>query len=90
MYVLRFGSPDITLETAGGKGLNLARLARAGFNVPGGFIISTDAYRPFIEANRWLVMIGSTVENICAEDAGFAGKDLGADPGLVLSGSDAA
>jgi phosphoenolpyruvate synthase/pyruvate phosphate dikinase len=68
MYVQRFGSPDIALETAGGKGLNLARLARAGFNVPGGFIISTDAYRLFVEANRWLVMIGSTVENTAAEN----------------------
>jgi rifampicin phosphotransferase len=70
MYVLRFGSPEIKLETAGGKGLNLARLARAGFNVPRGFIISTDAYRAFVDANRWLAVIGSTVENIQADDLG--------------------
>ena len=74
MYVLRFGSPDVTLETAGGKGLNLARLARAGFNVPFGFIISTEAYRAFIDSNRWLALTGSTVENIPADDAGLLEK----------------
>ncbi|MGE5377491.1 MAG: PEP/pyruvate-binding domain-containing protein, partial [Bacteroidota bacterium] len=68
MYVLPFGSREINLETAGGKGLNLARLTRAGFHVPRGFIISTDAYRLFVETNRWLSLIGSTVENIPADD----------------------
>jgi rifampicin phosphotransferase len=68
MYVLRFGSPDIRLETAGGKGLNLARLARAGFNVPRGFIISTVAYQLFVDANRWLTVIGSSVESLPADD----------------------
>ncbi len=68
MFVLHFGSPEIKLETAGGKGLNLARLARAGFNVPRGFIISTDAYRAFVDANRWLAGIGSTVGDITADD----------------------
>jgi rifampicin phosphotransferase len=68
MYVLPFGSREIQLETAGGKGLNVARLTRAGFQVPRGFIISTDAYRLFVETNRWLSLIGSTVENIPADD----------------------
>ena len=54
MVILPITSPDVTLETAGGKGANLARLTRAGFPVPRGFIISTDAYRAFVEANRWL------------------------------------
>lgn len=68
MFVFSFASPEVTLETAGGKGLNLARLTRAGFQVPRGFIISTAAYRAFIEENRWLTLTGSTVENISAED----------------------
>ena len=50
MVILPFISPEATLETAGGKGANLARLTRAGFPVPRGFIISTDAYRAFVEA----------------------------------------
>ncbi|HLO16807.1 MAG TPA: PEP/pyruvate-binding domain-containing protein, partial [Anaerolineales bacterium] len=52
MIILPFSSLDATLATAGGKGLNLARLIRAGFAVPHGFIISTNAYREFVNANR--------------------------------------
>ncbi len=89
MFVLHFGSPEIRLETAGGKGLNLARLARAGFNVPRGFIISTDAYRAFVAANRWLAGIGSTVENIAADDLAALEKNLRPDPGVILGGRDA-
>ena len=69
MVVFPFTSPDVTLEKAGGKGLNLVRLTRAGFQVPRGFIISTDAYLAFVESNRWLPMIRSAVENISAEDS---------------------
>jgi len=36
------------LATAGGKGASLARLARAGLPVPGGFHITTAAYRAFV------------------------------------------
>ena len=67
MIILPFTSPEVTLETAGGKGANLARLTRAGFPVPRGFIISTDAYRAFVEANRWLPTIESTVEKASAQ-----------------------
>lgn len=38
-------------ELVGGKGANLARLARAGFAVPPGFSISTDAYTMFLSVN---------------------------------------
>jgi rifampicin phosphotransferase len=69
MTILSFASPDVTLETAGGKGANLARLTRAGFPVPRGFIISTNAYRAFVETNRWLSTIKSAVNDIPAEDA---------------------
>src|SRR6266508_3293222 len=68
MTILPFTSSEATLETAGGKGTNLARLTRAGFAVPRGFIISTDAYREFINTNRWLSTIQSVVENHSAED----------------------
>lgn len=40
-----------TLELAGGKGMSLARLAQAGFPVPDGFIVTTAAYRQFIQVN---------------------------------------
>lgn len=68
MYIFPFTSTEATLEAAGGKGANLARLTRAGFPVPRGFIISTDAYREFVNTNRWLGTIQSVVENLSAED----------------------
>lgn len=50
--VLPFDSPEATLAVAGGKGTNLGRLARAGFPVPSGFIVSTEAYLAFVGANE--------------------------------------
>jgi phosphohistidine swiveling domain-containing protein len=41
-----------TLQTAGGKGLNLSRLRRAGFPVPPGFIVSTAAYEAFVNGRE--------------------------------------
>jgi len=69
MTILPFTSSEATLDKAGGKGTNLARLMKAGFAVPRGFIIPTDAYREFVNANRWLSTIQSAVENLSAEDA---------------------
>ena len=69
MTILPFTSSEATLESAGGKGTNLARLTRAGFAVPRGFIIPTEAYREFVSANRWLATIQSVVEDLSAEDA---------------------
>lgn len=51
-YTLTLSSTEATLACAGGKGTNLARLARAGFAVPPGFIVTTDAYRTFVAANQ--------------------------------------
>ena len=50
-YVLNLSANEATLEIAGGKGLSLARLSRAGLPVPGGFHITTEAYRRFISEN---------------------------------------
>ena len=38
-------------DTVGGKGANLAKLARAGMPVPDGFLVPVDAYRTFVVAN---------------------------------------
>ena len=52
MFVLSFQSTDANLQAAGGKGMNLGILTRAGFPVPPGSIVSTAAYRAFIAENR--------------------------------------
>ena len=52
---LRTARPDP--ELLGGKGANLARLSSAGFPVPSGFVVTTDAYRSFVETHElddWL------------------------------------
>jgi hypothetical protein len=49
--ILPLASFHTTLATVGGKGLNLARLARAGFSGLPGFLVPTDAYRALVVAN---------------------------------------
>ncbi len=41
--VLPFDSSDATLENVGGKGANLSFLTHAGFPVPQGFLLTTQA-----------------------------------------------
>ena len=49
--ILPLQSDAVTLENAGGKGANLARLFRAGFPIPDGFIIPTTAYLDHVSAD---------------------------------------
>ncbi len=44
-------SPQATLEEVGGKGLNLIKLARAGFPVTNAFLIPTACYWEFVQEN---------------------------------------
>src|SRR5574341_873944 len=50
--ILPLDSAEATLSRAGGKGANLARLARAGYPVPAGFLVTTEAYRAYVAANE--------------------------------------
>lgn len=43
---------DKYLKISGGKGTNLLKLKKIGFNVPDFFIISTENYRSFLERNK--------------------------------------
>ncbi len=51
-YVLSLADSRAALETVGGKGASLARLANAGLPVPGGFHVTTTAYRQFVAVNN--------------------------------------
>lgn len=62
-YTLPLDDPTAALEKVGGKGANLARLARAGFPVPGGFLVTTSAYEEFVRAND----LGSAIERSLAQ-----------------------
>ena len=53
-----------TLESVGGKALNLAKLAAAGFPVPNGFFIPTNLYREFVAHNDLTPRIQSQLNGI--------------------------
>ncbi|MBT3337859.1 MAG: hypothetical protein HN855_04285 [Anaerolineae bacterium] len=65
---LHLDSTEATLEKVGGKGANLARLARAGFNVPNGFLIPIDSYKEFVEENGLDTIIRAALDNLDFND----------------------
>ena len=67
-YTISFSDPNTTLAFAGGKGANLAALARAGFQVPPGFIVTTDAYREFLQMNQIESRILVLAQSISADE----------------------
>lgn len=67
-FILSFSSPEASLDRVGGKGTALATLVRAGFPVPSGFLVTTDAYRAFVEANRLQPRILALVSRTPSED----------------------
>ena len=51
MFTSPIKTTEDSLELVGGKGRSLARMASAGFAVPGGFLVTADAYREFVADN---------------------------------------
>ncbi len=62
--ILPLHSQEATLETVGGKGASLARLVRAGFPVPDGFLIPTAAYLDYVASNDLKKRILSRLTNL--------------------------
>jgi rifampicin phosphotransferase len=67
-YILPFTSPGATLATVGGKGANLAELTRAHFDVPPGFLVTTDAYRAFVAANNLHAPLLALAKRVLSDD----------------------
>ena len=63
-YVLTLSDGFATLETVGGKGASLARMSKAGLPVPGGFHITTDAYRQFVAAKGLHPLILTALKDV--------------------------
>jgi len=63
-----FGADDVS--RAGGKGANLSELIRTGYQVPRGFVVTTDAYRAAVERSG----VSSRIE-------AFLGEGTSADVG---------
>jgi pyruvate,water dikinase len=51
MFTTPIKTKEDSLELIGGKGRSLAKMACAGFNVPGGFLVTADTYRKFVADN---------------------------------------
>lgn len=62
--ILPLDSDEATLDRVGGKGANLSRLARAGYPVPAGFLVTTEAYRVYVAANDLGARIVARVNGI--------------------------
>lgn len=58
---------DVAL--VGGKGANLGELTQAGIPVPPGFIVTAEAYRQFLKANRLESVIRQALEGLNPEDS---------------------
>ncbi|MEA1978512.1 MAG: PEP/pyruvate-binding domain-containing protein [Chloroflexota bacterium] len=66
--ILPLYSKEATLETVGGKGASLARLVRAGFPVPNGFLIPTAAYRACVETSNLREQILARLVGLSPDD----------------------
>lgn len=67
-YVLTLSDAQANLETVGGKGMSLARLAQAGLPVPAGFHITTEAYRQFVAQNGLQSGIEDALRDLILDD----------------------
>jgi rifampicin phosphotransferase len=61
---------DVALADGGGKAASLARLARAGFPVPHGFVVTTEAYRRFLDHNALGAWVSRAASGVTATDSG--------------------
>lgn len=57
MYTLPINTTEDSLEMVGGKGRSLARMSRADFNVPGGFLVTAETYRKYVADNNLQALI---------------------------------
>ncbi len=57
----------VGVSLAGGKGVNLLRLAAAGFPVPDGFLVTTGAYRAFVGSKGLEARIAASLAETDAE-----------------------
>ncbi len=66
--VSRLTDPGISIETVGGKAINLAQMTKDGFRVPPAFAITVDAYDSFITDTGLRVRIGAELSKIDFDD----------------------
>lgn len=68
-YVLYFKEIDKKyLPYVGGKGANLGEMTKAGFPVPQGFCVTTEAYRTFIETSKEMSGFYNLLDQISSDE----------------------
>src|SRR5262245_56619084 len=67
--ILPLDAADPSLTLCGGKGANLTRLIMAGFRLPGGFLITTNAYHLYIKAHNLEDWIIETANSALPDDS---------------------
>ena len=66
--VRSLADPGPDLDAVGGKAESLSRLARAGFPVPPGFVLTTEAYRSFVDAHGLAPVISAALAGLPRDD----------------------
>lgn len=66
---LWFDDPVCDAALVGGKGVNLARLAAAGFRVPNGFTVTTDAYSEMLTSSGISDAVRTVLDGVDYNDA---------------------
>jgi phosphoenolpyruvate synthase/pyruvate phosphate dikinase len=62
------------LQATGGKASNLTILSKAGFQVPKGFVVTTEAYLKFLQMNQMESLANEYLKDIDYDDAESLGK----------------
>lgn len=70
--IIAFDDERAGLADVGGKGVNLIRLTRAGFTVPPGCIISTAAYRRFVDETGLHRLVVDEIARLDPQDVAAA------------------
>jgi pyruvate,water dikinase len=67
-FVLPLENSELSVANAGGKAATLSCLLRAGFRVPKGFVVVTDAYAHFVATNRLAPIIAAIWDRVDPAD----------------------
>ncbi|MFH1243984.1 MAG: phosphoenolpyruvate synthase [bacterium] len=70
-YVLWFHEIDKDdVDRVGGKGANLGEMTKSGFPVPGGFVVTSSAYKHMIDVNNLEDKIKAILQDLDVENSG--------------------
>ena len=77
---------DNNKDIAGNKAVNISHLLNKGYPVPKGFIITTEAFRKFLEANNLNEQINNILANTDTDNYGTLEENSEKIKNLILSG----